>query len=393
MLRDLNRSLLLLFAINIGFGLTMQLINPLFPLYLDELGATEVQNALVISIGGLAATLLMLPIGLLIDRVSKKTMLILSTVVAAVSIYLMSQVGSWTKLIPFYIIFSMGGALFIPTRMALIAESATPQNRATLFGVMNLAWPVSGIVAPVLSGLIIENMGWSSVFLISAGISAVSAIPALLMVDPNKKTEMPMETVATSKPSLLDSRYLPTLVLFFLFHFALTTGLGGVNMIIPLYLKEVFNLSPTTIGFFFTGSSFITLFTQMPSGYLADRYGRKRLIVACISTIPLFYALCVFIDNWVVLFVLFSLAFGLWSMTWPATLALLSDAVPSQLRGAAFGVRMTSVRLGFTVGPIVASYLYGNYFPASPFVAAAILFALGIPLALLLKDGSSSETT
>lgn len=393
MLRDLNRSLLLLFAINIGFGLTMQLINPLFPLYLDELGATEVQNALVISIGGLAATLLMLPSGLLIDRVSKKTMLILSTVVAAVSIYLMSQVGSWTKLIPFYIIFSMGGALFIPTRMALIAESATPQNRATLFGVMNLAWPVSGIVAPVLSGLIIENMGWSSVFLISAGISAVSMIPALLMVDPNKKTEMPMETVATSKPSLLDGRYLPTLVLFFLFHFALTTGLGGVNMIIPLYLKEAFNLSPLRIGFFFTGSSFITLFTQMPSGYLADRYGRKRLIVACISTIPLFYALCVFIDNWVVLFVLFSLAFGLWSMTWPATLALLSDAFPSQLRGAAFGVRMTSVRLGFTVGPIVASYLYGNYFPAAPFVAAATMFAFAIPLALLLKDGSSSETT
>jgi len=62
--------------LNIAFGLTMQLINPLFSLFLEEEGANEVQNAMVISAGNLVATMLMLPSGLLIDRVGKKTLLL-----------------------------------------------------------------------------------------------------------------------------------------------------------------------------------------------------------------------------------------------------------------------------------------------------------------------------
>jgi len=50
----------------------MQLINPLFPLFLEEAGANEVQNAMVISAGNLVATMLMLPSGLLIDRVARR---------------------------------------------------------------------------------------------------------------------------------------------------------------------------------------------------------------------------------------------------------------------------------------------------------------------------------
>lgn len=104
------------------------------------------------------------------------------------------------------------------------------------------------------------------------------------------------------------------------------------------------------------------------------------------APIPLLYAVWPLIDNWGVLLVLNSVAFGLWSMTWPATLALLSDHVPPELRGSAFGVRMTGVRLGFTIGPIIAGYLYIVKGSMAPFLASAASYLLGIPLALLLKE-------
>jgi len=54
--------------------------------------------------------------------------------------------------------------------------------------------------------------------------------------------------------------------------------------------------------------------------------------------------------------------------------------------GAAFGVRMTGVRLGFTVGPIIGSYFYTNYAPTSPFLAAAAIGLAGVLFAFFLRD-------
>lgn len=386
MLREINRNLIYLFAINMAFGISIQLINPLFPLFLDEIGASEVQNALVISAGSFAATILMFPSGLLIDKVGKKFLLILNTVLTTITILMISMTENWQLVLPSYVLFSMAGAFFIPARMAMISENATPKNRATLFGIMNMAWPIAGIISPVLSGFLIENLSWRIVFLCAFGINALSIFPAFQLKESKTRIIKVRDYKPREASSILDKSVFPTLVKFFLFHLFMTTALGGINMIIPLYLTEDFHLSPSTIGLFFTGSSIITLLTQTTSGRLADRFGKKKLIISCIFLIPLLYYLWVHVNNWVILLGIYSLGFGLWSMTWPATLALLSESVPSKLTGAAFGVRMTGVRLGFTIGPLLGSYLYGTFLHTSPFVAATVLSIVGVGIAFLLRE-------
>ena len=81
-----------------------------------------------------------------------------------------------------------------------------------------------------------------------------------------------------------------------------------------------------------------------------------------------------------------TIAFGLWSMTWPATLTLLSGAVPSKLVGAAFGVNTTGNRLGFTIGPLIASYFYVNYFETAPFLVSGAICMVAVIFAFGLRD-------
>jgi MFS family permease len=185
---------------------------------------------------------------------------------------------------------------------------------------------------------------------------------------------------------LLGKDNLPVLVTFFTYMTLLLISLRGVNQIIPLYLDSRFTLSESQIGLFITAQSLIMLVTQMPSGNLADRYGIKRTLLTILVSTPFLLASWHFIDDWRIMLVLNSLAFGLWSMTWSAILTLLSNAVPSSLVGPAFGLNTTGDRLGQTIGPLIAGYFYVNYFPTSPFLVEGMICLIAVLVAYRIKE-------
>ncbi len=387
----LDRNLWYLFILNMAVGFSSQIIQPLFPLYLESLNASEVQIGLVIGLSSIIATLFMLPSGLLVTRLEKKRMLLISVLLSLAPPFFIASMKNWILVTPLFIMFNVAFAFFIPARMSLIEEKTTASNRATLFGIMNLAWPIAGIIAPSLSGYIAENWGWGISFYLASGVLTLSLLPVILLDDKppsipdtitqEKETD---ELYSITRPSLTD--YLPFFVLIFSLHFAMTMGQGNTNIALPLYLKNQISLAPSTIGLFFTASSALTLLTQIPSGWLADRYGRKRLVVLSLIPVPLLFFGWTLTTNWMILIVLYAVSFGLWSMTWPATIAVLSENIPKDLFSTGIGIRMTGARLGFTIGPLMGGYLYSSFSYTSPFIASGLCYAVAIMLALLLKE-------
>jgi MFS family permease len=365
------------------------LITPLFPLFLSELGATAGENAWVISLGGLVATVLMLPAGLLIDRIGRRPLLVSSAVVSMVVIFLMANISSWQEALPLFMVYSATGALFMPARMATITANTDQESRASVFGIMNTSWPLAGVVSTLISGYLIETVGWKQVFLVGAAINAVSILPGLRM----ERQEPLSDTPGGGFRDIFKGDVAPVLLTFFIYGILMTTAMGGVNLIIPLYLESQFALNASQIALFFTAMNALSLVTQIPSGKVAERFGMKRTVLTFIVFMPFLYASWHFIADWRILLVLNSIAFGLWSMTWPATLTLLSNSVPSELLGAAFGVNITGNRLGFTLGPLIGSFFFINYFPTSPFLASGAICLLAVLFAYRLQDVVKEENS
>jgi MFS family permease len=382
MFSALNRNLKYLFILNTAFGFSVHLISPLFPLFLADLGATAAENAWVISLGGLVATSLMLPAGVFLDRIGRRVLLISSAVVNMVTIFMLSNANTWQEVLPLYMVYSATGALFMPARMAMITANSTQDNRASVFGIMNTSWPMAGVVSTLISGYLIETTGWKQVFLVGAAINAVSILPALRI----ERQEPMTDSTGGGFREIFNPDIAPVLLTFFVYGILMTTAMGGMNLIIPLFLKSRFALTASQIALFFTAQNLLSLVTQIPSGKIAERFGMKRTVLTLIGMIPFLFASWHFVSDWRLMLVLNSLAFGLWSMTWPATLTLLSRSVPDELVGAAFGVNITGNRLGFTLGPLITSYFYINYFQTAPFLVSGAICLLAVMFAFRLKD-------
>ncbi len=382
MFKVLNRNLRYLFILNTAFGFSVQLVTPLFPLFLSGLGAVPSENAWVISLGGLVATSLMLPAGLFMDRIGKRTLLLSSLVVNTVIMFMMSNAGTWQQVLPLFIVYSASGALFMPARMAMITDNSNPDTRASVFGIMNTSWPLAGVVSTLISGYLIQTSGWRYVFLVGSAINAITIIPSLRL----EKQEPMRDSTGGGFREIFSGETAPVLLTFFIYGILMTTAMGGINLIIPLYLVSRFSLNASQVALFFTAQNMLSLVTQIPSGKVAERFGMKRTVLTLIALIPFLYASWHFIGDWKVMLVLNTIAFGLWSMTWPATLTLLSKSVPEEMVGAAFGVNITGNRLGFTLGPLIASYFYSNYSQTSPFLVSGAICLAAVLFAFRLKD-------
>lgn len=388
-----NRVLLLLFIINILFAFNMNLVNPLQSLFIENLGANVLQISLVISLQGLVSTILMIPSGVFMSKIGKKRMLIISSIISMLSLLFYTVSQRWEELLPWALIYGSIFSTFVVTRMSIIADHSSIENRATTYGLMNMTWSLGSLLGPLIAGFLVDMHGWNPLFYLASFISVLSLIPTLFL---RENTTIINESEKKAEPPLaFDSKIVRTISLFFSIQFAMCTGMGVINIIIPLYLIDVFSTSATQVGIFLSvGVGLSTLLTQIPSGLVADKFGNKKVMLSCALITALLYIIAPLIGNYPLLVVVYMLINASWSMTWPSSVAYLVDSVPKSKRNIAISIRQTAIRLGFTIGPLIGGYLWymyeqGTVLPTFPFYISALFFGLSIPAILFLKNSKS----
>ena len=301
----LDKDLILLFIAGAIAIIGLQLIQPLFPVFLQSLDASEMEISLTLSISSIAATLLTIPAGYLIDRVGEKKLLLIGISMWAFSTLLIAFTKDWKFVAFLYTFHGVADAFVGPSRMTLISSISTPASEATAFGVMSLDWVIGGTVSPPLSGYLAETTGWQLPLVIASATFFVSIIPLLKLKNTDKLSEKKKNDNVTMRKEAI--RFLPAF-LYFMFGFLSNSAQSMVTTVLPIFLNNQLSLSTTLIGLFFTTSTLIVALTQIPGGIIADNFNKKWVITLLLLPVPLIYGLWGIVSEWYVYLLLFGLS-------------------------------------------------------------------------------------
>lgn len=167
---------------------------------------------------------------------------------------------------------------------------------------------------------------------------------------------------------------------------------GFINPVLNGMLLFKLAAAPAEYGLVLSlSSSLVTGLVQIPGGKLADRFGRKPLVLFGFLGVPL-VALLGFSSS----LMDFSLILGgisaVGNISGPAISAWLMDLVPEQRRASASGITQTLNGVGLTVGPNVGSYVWNATKPDAviPCGIAAIIFIASLPFYLMLQESKTA---
>jgi MFS family permease len=109
----------------------------------------------------------------------------------------------------------------------------------------------------------------------------------------------------------------------------------------------------------FAGSIAVAL-VQFPGGYLADKQGRRRLIVTMTFGLAIGSLFFIFAPSWQ--FILIGLLVqNVCSIYGPALMAMIIDSLPPENRGAGFSFQSVVTTLVLLPAPLIAQYLVATF--------------------------------
>jgi DHA2 family multidrug resistance protein len=151
------------------------------------------------------------------------------------------------------------------------------------------------------------------------------------------------------------------------------------NVALP-YMQGSLSASLDQINWVLTSYIVAAAIMTAPMGWLADRFGRKKLFIVCVAGFTISSLLCALAQN-IEEIVLFRLMQGMAGAALvPLSQAVLLDAYTPEERGGAMAIWGIGVMLGPIMGPTLGAWLTDNY-------SWHWVFLINLPIGIITVGG------
>jgi len=356
---------------------------PLVPLFASTLGATTVQVGLINAGFMLAATMLSFPLGLVSDRLGRRRLILAGIAISALTSLFLSLARSPAQVGAIYLFSGIGLACFSPAMMSFVGDVSPPQFLGRAYGWYTSALYLGMAAGPGIGGAV-AILGFRPAFLLSAAVIAAAVLAGgLRLPSPPAVIRPPASNLRFDLREIVSN---PAVIACWIATFFSTYAWGSLFAFFPLYARDA-GISVVHTGLIFTSQAAANAIFRIPVGHLSDRTGRReRYVLFGNLLFSLAIAAVGFFRQEPLLYLLFVTIGGAMSATFTAIGAVLSESVPTRIRGLAMGGYNTCIYGGFalsaaTLGFVISAFGYRAGFAVAGgcCAAATLAFAFLFP--------------
>lgn len=251
----------------------------------SEFGLDYTQSGLVISAFSLAYGIGQLPAGWLADHIGRRIMITIGILGVAVCGLVVGLSHTYIMMVVFLGLMGLMGGGYHPAASPAVSATVEPENRGSALGFHIIGGSASYFLAPLAATAIAAALGWRGPFIILA-------IPAIIFgaIFYVAMRRFPGLNRAMQKTGSIDTQ-MPEepgrkrrLVSFIILSSFTQAMLFSAISFIPLFLVDHFGVGKETGGAFVAIFYVAGLWASTLGGYLSDRFGKIRIILAaCVA--------------------------------------------------------------------------------------------------------------
>lgn len=348
----------------------------------SDTGQSDPRIGLMIGaiLGGYSlAQLLAAPwLGRLSDRIGRRRILIVTSVLALVSYLVYSHADHYYIVLGARMISGLAAAN-LGVAFAYVSDVTEPHQRAKSFGALGAALGMGFILGPPIGGYLIARAGDSPLLLgyVGAALVLLNLVYIVLFLpEPERHPSPRLPFVQELKVAFAS----PTLALLLAMYFAFNLAFANLQSTFFLLLadsRSVFHLTSTQAkenGSYILGLVGVVgaLMQGVVVPRVTERMGEPKMLRVGFLIAAPSLALIAFAPLWgPMLVVLVALGIGN-GLSQPPLNSLVSRNAPKQLQGGVFGVTQALGALARLIGPILSNPLFSRQ-PYYPYVLGGLI--------------------
>jgi len=388
-----------LYTIWIALILTMlgfSFVMPFIPFYIKQLGVTDprslpIWSGLMITGSGVSMSLAAPLWGWLADRRGRKPMVLRAMFGGSVVMALMGLARNVGQLFGLRV---LQGAITgtVSASTALVSSVVPKSKMGYSLGLLQMAVYGGSSVGPLLGGIMAEHLGYRIPFVITGAMLFLAGMLVLFGAKERFTKSSPEEN--TRAGSLREVLYQPGVIAMLVMYLMLNLSGSFVSPIFPLFVEKLtasHGQAASQTGLILAIAGLSAAVSSILVGRICDRYGHKRVLIACTALTGVMcmpQAIAQNVGQLLVIRAVYGFFAGGMS---PAINAMLTTIVPREKIGRAYGLTTTASAIGWTIGPAIggwAASLFGYQFPF--FMMGGMMITLAAAAKLNMRKAEKS---
>ncbi len=362
-------------TLHIGQGL----ITPILPLYAQTFAVSITLVGFLLTSQSLPRVFINLPTGRLADKWGAHRTMALAAAIVSVSAIIGGLAPNYFVFLLTRLLQGVGTGMSQTSGFTYAASVSRPENRARFVSLYQGSFLLGGGIGPVIGGVTAQYFGFRAPFFVYA-FCAILVCGWMLWRLPDPRQLGTQTHRKRSRPPFLTAMrqmmgHRAIIMASLIGFMAGYIRVGTRHIAVPLQ-GDSLGFSESQIGLALSALFLMTVVSLMLTGALADRFGRKMLIVPSwlfVAGALLVIAYAPQYSIYILGGMLFGLAGGIGG---PIPAVYVADAADEESQGTAIGIYRTFGDAGMVLGPLVMGWMIDVFSISTGLVVNATLIVL-----------------